>query len=100
MALYEVTTEAQNDLFQIWRRISEDSAGLADRIDNEFHELFASLAAMPRQGHTRKDLTKRPVLFFPLYSFMVIYQPETRPIRVMAVLRGSRDVKRILKDRL
>jgi plasmid stabilization system protein ParE len=94
-ALYEVTTEAQNDLFQIWRRISADSAVLADRIDTEFHELFASLAAMPRQGHTRKDLTKQPVLFFPLYSFMVIYQPETRPIRIMAVLRGTRDVKHI-----
>jgi plasmid stabilization system protein ParE len=64
-----------------------------------FHELFGSLAAMPRQGHTRKDLTKRPVLFFPLYSFMVIYQPETRPIRIIAVLRGTRDIKRLLKER-
>jgi len=99
-SLYAVSTEAQNDLFEIWRRIAEDSTRLADRIENEFHELFASLAAMPRQGHTRTDLTKRPVLFFPLYSFMVVYQPEAKPIRIMAVLRGSRDVKRILKERL
>ncbi len=99
-SLYAISAEAQNDLFEIWRRIAEDSVGLADRIDNEFHELFASLVEMPRQGHTRKDLTNRPVLFFPLYSFLVVYQPEARPIRIMAVLRGSRNVKRILRGRL
>ena len=99
MVLYDVSAEAQNDLFEIWRRIADDNIDLANRIDNEFHELFASLGEMPRQGHTRKDLTQRPVLFFPLYSFMVVYQPEAKPIRIMAVLRGSRNVKRILKER-
>lgn len=54
---------------------------------------------MPRQGHSRKDLNKRPVLFFPLYSFLVVYQPEVTPLRVMAVLRGKRNVKRIVKER-
>lgn len=44
---------------------------------------------MPGQGHTRKDLTKRPVLFFPLYSFLVVYQPEVTPLRIMAVLRQA-----------
>ncbi len=65
-SLYDVSTEAQNDLFEIWRRIAVDSINLADRIDNEFQRLFASLGEMPGQGHTRKDLTQRPVLFFPL----------------------------------
>jgi plasmid stabilization system protein ParE len=72
---------------------------LANRIDNEFHELFASLARMPRQGHTRKDLTNRPVLFFTLYSFLIVYQPEVTPLRIMAVLPGKRNVKRILRNR-
>jgi hypothetical protein len=57
------------------------------------------LVRMPGQGHSRKDLTKRPVLFFPLYSFLVIYEPEANPLRIMAVLRGKRNVKRILKER-
>jgi plasmid stabilization system protein ParE len=98
--LYEVSAEAQNDLFEIWTRIAEDSIELADRIDAEFHELFASLGRMPGQGHVRKDLTKRPVLIFPMYSFLVVYQPDIKPIRIMAVLRGRRNVKRILRHRL
>jgi len=99
-ALYRVSTEAQDDLFEIWRRIAQDSVDLADRIDGEFHRLFASLAGMPGQGHTRRDLTKRAVLFFPLYSFLVVYQADVKPIRIIAVLRGKRNVKRILSKRL
>jgi len=96
---YEVSSEAQDDLFEIWRRIAADSLDLANRIDDEFHDLFASLGRSPGLEHSRKDLTKRPVLFFPLYSFLVVYQPEAKPIRIMAVLRGKRNVKRILEDR-
>jgi antitoxin ParD1/3/4/toxin ParE1/3/4 len=96
---YQISAEAQNDLFEIWRRISRDSLDLANRIEGEFYSLFESLGRMPGQGHSRKDLTKRPVLFFPLYSFLVVYQPEVKPIRIMAVLRGKRDIKRVLRDR-
>src|SRR2546426_11502633 len=98
-ALYHVSFEAENDLFEIWRRIAQDSVDLANRIENEFHDLFASLGRLPAQGHMRKDLTKRSALFFPLYSFLVVYQPDAKPIRIMAVLRGRRNVKRILKER-
>jgi hypothetical protein len=31
---------------------------------------------------------------------LIVYQPDVKPIRIMAVLRGSRNVKRILKERL
>jgi len=98
-SLYDVSVEAQDDLFEIWQRIAEDSVDLANRIESEFHDLFATLGRMPGQGHTRKDLTPRPVLFFPLYSFLVVYQPDVNPIRIMAVVRGKRNVKRVLKER-
>lgn len=96
---YELSPEAQTDLFEIWSRIAEDSIDLADRIESEFNELFASLAQFPGQGHSRHDLTNRPVLFVALYSFVVVYRPEPKPIRIMAVVRGSRDLGRILKAR-
>jgi plasmid stabilization system protein ParE len=93
--LYELSVEAQDDIFEIWSRIASDSVDLANRIESEFHELFASLGRMPRRGHKRTDLTKRPVLFSTLYSFVVVYQPDVKPIRIMAVLRGKRNVKRV-----
>jgi plasmid stabilization system protein ParE len=97
---YAVSAEAQNDPFEIWRHIADDSVDLANRIEREFYVLFDQLGMMPGQGHARRDLTSRAVLFFPLYSFLVVYQPETRPVRILAVLRGRRDVRRVLKGRL
>ena len=97
---YRLTRRARRDVLNIWRRIAEDSVRLANRIEDEFYELFESLGRMPGQGHTRQDLTSRPVLFFPLYSFLVVYQPDARPIRIMTVLRGRRNLKRLLKKRL
>ena len=99
-SLYAISLEAQNDLFEIWQRIAEDSVPLANRIDGEFHALFETLGRMPGQGHARKDLTSRPVLFFPLYSFLVTYQADITPIRIIAVVRGKRNVKHLLKGRL
>jgi len=94
-----VSPEAHGDIFDIWRWIAKDSVELADRVEAELFEMFEALARMPGQGHRREDLTPRPVLFFPLYSYLIVYQPDVDPIRIMAVLRGTRDVKRILKKR-
>jgi len=100
MTLYQISAEAEDDLFEIWTRIARDSIDLADRIDGEFHSLFTSLGRMHRQGHGRNDLTSRSVLFLPLYSFLVVYQPDVVPVRIIAVLRAKRNVKRILRDRV
>jgi len=99
-ARYELSLEAQNDLLEIWHRIAEESVDLANRIEDDFRALFASLSRMPHRGHIREDLSKKPLRFIPLHSFLIVYQPDTRPIRIIAVLRGKRDIRRILRDRV
>ncbi|HEV1285165.1 MAG TPA: type II toxin-antitoxin system RelE/ParE family toxin [Bryobacteraceae bacterium] len=94
-----VSIEAKQDLFAIWEFIARDSVDAADRVETEFYEMFASLARMPEQGYRRTDLSKRPVRFFPLYSYIIVYQPEANPVRIMAVLHGNRNLKRLLKER-
>jgi antitoxin ParD1/3/4 len=51
---------------------------------------------MPGQGHTRKDLTDLPVLFWPVGSYLIVYDPEKRPLEILRVLHGARDVETIL----
>src|SRR5262245_60507430 len=97
--LYEIAIEASNDLVEIWWRIAEDSVDLANRIETEFYELFTDLGQNPWIGHERKDLTSRRLRFFPLYSFLVVYEPDVKPIRIVAVLRGRRNIRRILRER-
>ena len=54
---------------------------------------------MPASGHRRTDLTRRPVLFYRLYSCLVVYQPGSQPLQILGVLHGKRNVARILKQR-
>lgn len=49
-------------------------------------------------GHTREDLTARPLKFWGVYSYLIVYDPASSPLSVVAILRGARDVENILKD--
>ena len=99
MSGYSVSPQAVEDLFEIWQFIALDTGDAANRVQSEFYEMFGALGRSRRLGHRRKDLTRRPVLFFPLYSYLIVYQPDVDPIRIMAVVNGRRDVKRVLKER-
>ena len=57
------------------------------------------LAQHPLVGHARRDLTSRAVLFWSSGSYLLVYAPETAPLRIIAVLHGARDVATILNDR-
>lgn len=97
---YVVSPEANGDLFDIWRWIARDSLELADRVESELYDAFALIGATPSIGHSRRDLTRKPVLFFPVYSYLIIYDPTNSPVRMLAVLRGARNIRRILAGRL
>ncbi len=89
-----------DDLFEIWRFIARDDEETANRVEPEFYELFDVLARMPGVGHERKDLTQEHVLFFPLYSYLIVYQPDVDPVHIVTVIHGRRNVKRVLKQKL
>ena len=55
---------------------------------------------MPGIGHWRHDLTDEPVKFFSVYSYLIVYRPNTEPLQVIAILHGRRDIERLLRERL
>ena len=57
------------------------------------------LGLEPGLGHVREDLTGRPLKFWPVYSYLVAYDPETKPIQIIRVLHGMRDIEDILRGR-
>jgi toxin ParE1/3/4 len=98
---YVLAPEAALDLVQIWRYIKRESTEkIADRIEVAIRDQIVSLAKSPGIGHWRKDLTDEAVKFFPVYSYLIVYRPDTRPLHIVAILQGRRDVEQVLKDRL
>lgn len=56
------------------------------------------LARNPYIGHRRDGLTSREdVLFWPVYSYLIIYRPATKPLDILRILHGARDLKALLR---
>src|SRR6267378_8374928 len=98
---FVLAPQAALDLVEIWRYIKEQTClTIAHRVESAIREKIAFLAGLPGAGHSRKNLTDEDVKFFPVYSYLIVYRPQTKPLQVAAILHGHRDVERILRDRL
>ncbi len=97
---YVLAPRAARDLVQIWRYIKKHSSETtANRVESMILTKVEFLANSPGSGHTRRDLTDKPVKFFPVYSYLIVYRPETQPLQVVSILHGRRDVERVLRSR-
>jgi len=83
--------DAFADLDDIWEFIAADNLNAADRVLEEIHETIRALVLFPQQGHTRSDLTSRPLRFHPVRDFLIAYAPNGKPLVVMAILHGRRN---------
>jgi hypothetical protein len=61
-------------------------------------DAFVLLTSRPSIGHTREDLTDRPLKFWNVYSCLVVYDPARDPLILLAVLRAAPNVAQILKE--
>lgn len=99
MKRFELTQQARADLQYIWEFIARDSFDAANRVLDEFEETFARLAAMPGIGHAREDLTTQDILFWPMYSHLILYKKNSAPLLIVGVLHGRRNLPPILEER-
>jgi plasmid stabilization system protein ParE len=99
MSGYILGFDAEIDLDEIWEYIAADSVEAADRWIEKLFEAFEALGRMPGMGHRREDLTPYQVLFWPVGAYLIIYRGERRPIEIVAVTQGSRDIPSFLRRR-
>lgn len=98
---YVLAPQAALDLVEIWQYLKEHaSVTAADKVESAILEGIGFLAGTPGAGHHRKDLTSENVRFFPVYSYLIVYRPETKPLQIATILHGRRDLEEILKGRL
>ena len=84
MPRYILSPEAREDLRKIREYlVSQGGRRLARFVLQEIHAAFRLLASRPEAGHLRQDLTP----------------PAARPLDIVRVLNGRRDVEAILEQR-
>jgi toxin ParE1/3/4 len=90
---YELSPEARDDLQEIWAYIARDNPSAADELEADIYAACELLAQSPHLGHKRPDLSKEPVLFWPVRGqYLVIYLARTQPLQIVRILHGARSV--------
>lgn len=98
---YILAPQAARDLVQIWRYIKkENNQETADRVESVIRSKFVYLVDFPQGGHWRRDLTEAEVRLLSVYSYLIVYRPETKPLQIVAILHAHRDVTKILSKRV
>ena len=99
MTGYALSREAQQDLLDIRAYyVDQADARIARYVLGEIARAFRFLAATPGAGHVREDLTHEPVKFWPVFSYLIVYDSTTRPLGIARVLHGSRDLEAIFRQ--
>jgi plasmid stabilization system protein ParE len=99
MSSYQFTPQALGDLLDIWNFIGQDNPTVADRVDEAIFGACNFLADSPLAGRIRKELTLLPVRFWvvqPYSNYLIVYDPENKPLRIIRILHGARDLPSIL----
>lgn len=96
MSRYLLSAEAQADLEEIVDFIADDNPQAAERVLHQLRAAIGRLAELPHLGHLRQDLVAEPLRFWQVYSYLIVYRPEKKPLEVVRVLHTSRDVQRLL----
>jgi plasmid stabilization system protein ParE len=98
-ASYQFTPRALDNLGDIWDYIAADNADAADRVESAILAACESLARHPLLGSKRTEITPLPVRFWTVTrfpNFVVVYRPDTKPMQVIAVLHGMRNIRALL----
>ena len=99
MSEYILSPSAVRDLDEIWDHyaIELQNPDAADRVCGEIFEAMDRLARTPGMGHLRTDLSPRePLCFLHVRKYLIIYRRDDRPIQIVRVIHGNRDVAAIL----
>ncbi len=99
MSAYVLSRGAAQDLNDLWNYVADESIDAADRLSEQIFGAFEELARFPHMGHKREDLTKFPVLFWPVDNYLVIYRGTHSLIEIVGVVHGKRDVPAFLQTR-
>ena len=66
---------------------------------NVFDQALRLLAQAPGIGHYHEELLDRRYRFWNFYSYVVCYVWQEKPIQIVAVIQGARDLTAFLATR-
>lgn len=97
MSRFRISTQAAQDIENIWKYLAENNLKAADRLFDTLRESFPKLAKFPQMGKQRSELA--PLLrSFPVKNYLIFYRPIDEGVEIVRILHGSQDVETLFQD--
>jgi plasmid stabilization system protein ParE len=96
---YRLSREAKTDLLQIWNYLAESASfDVADKVVADLKKGMDQLGKSPGIGHYRTDITELPIKFYRVHRYLILYTPDLKPIGIVRILHGARDISFIMSS--
>lgn len=96
MSSFFLSEIAEQDIDDIVTYIAQDNSKAAMKLLDSLYNTMDNLVINPMLGHTREDLTNKPVRFLTFkWHYLIIYK-TSNPIEIVRVLSGYRDISSLL----
>ena len=94
---YRLTEAAKKDVQEIIRHIRDvqKSPQNAKLVAKRLKAQFGKLTALPQLGHLRDELRDENARVIAVTGLLVIYDPMLKPLTILRVIHGGRDLRRI-----
>lgn len=100
MSRFRLSPEAQSDLEAMRRYLTRKGGPmLARHVLGEIRHALRFIAENPGAGHKREDLTDEMVKFWPVFSYLIVYEPSMRPIGIVRIIHGAQDVETMFSEK-
>jgi antitoxin ParD1/3/4/toxin ParE1/3/4 len=96
MRKFVLTPLAKQDVNDIWNYLASRNPEAANRVLEALEHAMLRLAKSPGIGHWRDELADKRHRFFLVYSYLIVYRHETKPLQTVRVLHAARDVQNML----
>jgi len=96
MTSFILTPLARRDVGDIRDYIARDDVAAAERVVDALEAAIGTLSENPALGHLREDLADRRHRFWLVYSYLIVYRFETKPLQIIRVLHAARDARTLL----
>ena len=97
---FVLTPQAEQGVLAIWDYVAEnDSESAADRIIAHLYAECEKLCGMPGMGHSRPDLLDERHRFWPVWSYLIAYRWQTKPLEIIAIVHGARELEAFFGNR-
>ena len=96
MTRYKITGPAARDIDGILNYIAAQSVQNAVLVSTRFEKAFDRLVDMPKRGHPREELNDANAHVHFVTGYLVIYDPTLAPLHILRVVRGARDLGRVV----